>query len=184
MAIEFEASRIIEFVQANQSLAPLAIFLMALGETIVIVSVLIPSTFLLFAIGGIMAVAGVPLMPSLLAGWLGASLGFSVMYLISAAMGDRILTLWPFRNYTETVTKTMDYSRRWGIWGVMIGHFSGPLRVLIPIVAGVSKMSPVPFMAANVIGALGWIVAFFAPGHLVVSSEWFRNLFPGFLKLV
>ncbi len=76
MAIEVEASKIIAFVQANQSLAPLTIFLMALGETIVIVSVFIPSTFLLFAVGGVMAAAGVPLMPSLVAGWLGASLGF------------------------------------------------------------------------------------------------------------
>jgi membrane protein DedA with SNARE-associated domain len=182
MAIEIETSRILEFVQANQSMAPLAIFLMAMGETIVIVSVFIPSTFLLFAIGGIMAAAGVPLMPSLLAGWLGASLGFSIMYLVSASTGDRILTFWPFRTYTETVGKTIAFSRKWGVWGVMIGHFAGPLRVLIPIVAGISRMRPIPFMAANLLGALGWIVTFFAPGHLVVSSEWFRSIFSGFLK--
>ncbi len=182
MAIEIETSRILAFVQANQSMAPLAIFLMAMGETIVIVSVFIPSTFLLFAIGGVMAAAGVPLMPSLIAGWLGASLGFSIMYLISVSMGDRILTFWPFRTYTETVSRTIAFSRKWGILAVMIGHFAGPLRVLIPIVAGISRMRPVPFMAANVLGALGWILTFFAPGYLVVSSEWFRSVFSGFMK--
>jgi membrane protein DedA with SNARE-associated domain len=177
MAIEVEASKIIAFVQANQSLAPLTIFLMALGETIVIVSVFIPSTFLLFAVGGVMAAAGVPLMPSLVAGWLGASLGFSVMYLVSTMLGDRILKIWPFRNYGEVVAKAIAFSRRWGVWGVMIGHFSGPLRVAIPIVAGVSRMAPIPYMIANLVGAFAWIMVFFAPGHLLVSSDWFRAMF-------
>lgn len=182
MAFDIDTSKVIAFVQANQSLAPLAVFLMSLGETIVIVSIFIPSTFLLFAVGGVMAAAGVPLMPSLIAGWLGASLGFSAMYLLSAATGNRILTIWPFRNYGEVVQKAMDFSRKWGVLGVVIGHFSGPLRVVIPIVAGVSRMAPVPYMVANLIGAFCWIAVFFAPGHLLVSSEFFQSMFSRFFK--
>lgn len=182
MPFEFDSHKILAFVQANQSMAPLAIFLMALGETIVVVSIFIPSTFLLFAIGGVMAAAGVPLMPSLLAGWLGASLGFSVMYLVSVGMGQRILGVWPLRNYTEIVAKAMVFSRKWGVSGVVLGHFSGPLRVVIPIVAGVSRMAPVPFMIANLAGALGWVLVFFAPGHLLISSVWFQELFARFVK--
>jgi membrane protein DedA with SNARE-associated domain len=174
MPFDLDQDKIIAFVQANQAFAPLVIFLMSLGETIVIVSVFIPSTVLLFAVGGIMAVAGVPLMPSLIAGWLGASLGFSAMYLLSVSMEGRLLSYWPFRNYMDAIGKAAAFSRRWGMWGVMIGHFAGPLRVLIPIVAGISRMPPMPFMIANLIGALGWIITFFVPGYLLVSSELFR----------
>ncbi len=53
------------------------------------------------------------------------------MYLVSTMLGDRILKIWPFRNYGEVVAKAIAFSRRWGVWGVMIGHFSGPLRVAI-----------------------------------------------------
>lgn len=183
MPFNFDQQQVIAFVQANQSYAPLVIFLMSMGETIVIVSIFIPSTFLLFAIGGLMAASGVPLVPSLIAGGLGATLGFAVMYLISATMEGRLLTYWPFRNYAGLVAKTAAFSRRWGIWGVMIGHFAGPIRVLIPIVAGISRMPPVPFMLANLIGGFGWICTFFAPGYLIVSSEWFRSTFSGFTKL-
>lgn len=184
MFFEIDSQQIIAFVQANQSLAPLIIFLLAMGETIVIVSVFIPSTFILFAVGGLMAAAGVPLMPSLIAGWFGASLGFSLMYILSATMEGRLLSYWPFRNFTETITRAAAFSRRWGVWGVAIGHFGGPIRVLIPIVAGISRMPPAPFMAANLLGALGWICTFFAPGYLVVSSEWFRNAFGASVEAV
>lgn len=183
MPFNIDQQQVIAFVQANQSYAPLVIFLMSMGETIVIVSVFIPSTFLLFAIGGLMAASGVPLMPSLIAGGLGASLGFSIMYMVSSSLEGRLLTYWPFREYTGTVAKATAFSRRWGAWGVAIGHFAGPIRVLIPIVAGITRMPPVPFMLANLLGAAGWICTFFAPGYLIVSSEWFRSTFSGFTKL-
>lgn len=180
MPFEIDPQKIIAFVQANQSFGPLVVFLLAMGETIVVVSVFIPSTILLFGIGGIFAAAGVPLMPSLIAGWMGASLGFSLMYLISALMEGRILTYWPFRNFGGLIAKATAFSRRWGMWGVAVGHFGGPIRVIIPIVAGITRMSPAPFMIANLLGALGWISVFFAPGHLLVSSEWFRGLYTSF----
>lgn len=184
MPFDIRADDVIAFVKANSDYAPLIIFLMSLAETIIVISVFVPSTLLFIAISGLMAASGVPLLPSLIAGGLGASLGFSVMYLVSSAMQGRILTAWPFRNYPESMAQAQEFSRRWGILGVVIGHFAGPLRVVIPIAAGISRMPPVPFMIANIVGAFGWIVTFFAPGYLVVSSEWFRTTFSGFVALL
>jgi membrane protein DedA with SNARE-associated domain len=175
MPFGLDPEKVIAFVKANQSMGPLVVFLISMSETIVILSVFVPSTLLLFGIGGLFAVAGIPLMPSLIAGWMGGAIGFSLMYLISAMTGARLLGYWPFRKFGPVIERTKDFSRRWGIWGVAIGHFGGPIRVLIPIVCGVTRMPPVPFMIANLIGALGWITVFFAPGHLVVSSAWFRG---------
>ena len=181
--MEFDQDAILAFVRTNQHLAPLVIFLLAMGETIVVVSVFIPSTFVLFAIGGLMAAAGVPLMPSLIAGGLGASLGFSAMYLISVVLEGRILTFWPFRKHPETMAKATEFFRRWGVLGVAIGHFGGPLRVLVPVVAGIARLKPAPFMLANILGAFGWITTFFAPGYLVVSSDTFREAFGAMKRL-
>ena len=183
MPFGFDHQQVIAFVQANQAYAPLIVFLMSMGETIVIVSIFIPSTILLFGVGGLLAAAGVPLLPSLIAGGLGAAIGFSLMYLVSVASQGRLLAAWPFKNYPDTMEKAQDFARRWGAPGVAIGHFTGPIRVLIPIVAGLSHMPPVPFMLANMLGAAAWIVTFLAPGYLVVSSEWFRTTFTGFTKL-
>ncbi|MCA3597088.1 MAG: DedA family protein [Methylobacterium sp.] len=177
MPFNLSTDDILNFIRAKQDYAPLIIFLMALGETIIVVSIFIPSTFLLIAIGGLMAASGVPLLPSLLAGALGASLGFSLMYILSATMQGRILTMWPVRNYSDIVARAQDFTRRWGVVGVFLGHFMGPIRVIIPIVAGLSRMPPSAFMAANIVGSFGWICVFFAPSHLLISSEWFRTHF-------
>ncbi|CAN1521164.1 DedA Uncharacterized membrane-associated protein [Rhabdaerophilaceae bacterium] len=184
MPFDISAERIVAFVHANGDYAPLIIFLMAFAETIVVLSVLVPSTVLFLAISGLMAASGVPLVPSLIAGGLGSSLGFSLMYMLSSAMQGRILTAWPLRNYPDTVAQALDFSRRWGAMGVMIGHFAGPLRVVIPIAAGISRMPPLSFMLANIVGAFGWITVFFAPGYLVVSSEWFRTTFSGVIAML
>lgn len=177
MPFDISAEAIIAWVKANQDYAPLVVFLMALGETIVIVSVFIPSTFLLFGIGGLLAASGVPLMPSLIAGGLGGAIGFSVMYLLSVTFQGKLLAAWPFRNYPDTIAKAQVFFEKWGTLGVFFGHFSGPLRVVIPITAGITKMPPVPFMLANLLGAAGWIVTFFAPGYMIVASPQFREHF-------
>ncbi|MCA0405537.1 MAG: DedA family protein [Proteobacteria bacterium] len=176
MTLELDPEAVLAFVRANQSLGPLVIFFISMAETIVILSIFVPSTVLLFGIGGIFAAAGIPLMPSLIAGWMGAALGFSLMYILSAAVGPRLMSYWPFRTVAPFIERTSAFMRRWGRWGVAIGHFGGPIRVLIPIVCGISHLPPVPFMVANLIGALAWVVVFFAPGHLLVSSTWFKGL--------
>lgn len=180
MSFEIDPETVLAFVKANQSLGPLAVFFISMAETIVILSIFVPSTILLFGIGGLFAAAGIPLLPSLVAGWMGAAMGFSIMYLLSAAMGPKLMTYWPFRTVAPVVERATAFMRKWGRWGVAIGHFGGPVRVLIPIVSGISHLPPGPFMVANLIGALAWITAFFAPGHLVVSSAWFRGIWQGY----
>lgn len=180
MPFEIDAEKVLAFVKANQSMGPMVVFLISMSETIVILSVLVPSTFLLFGIGGLFAAADIPLLPSLIAGWMGATLGFSLMYLLSVTLEGRLLTYWPFRNFGPIIQRATAFTRRWGVWGVALGHFGGPIRVLIPIVSGITRMPPGPFMVANFIGALGWITVFFAPGHLVVSSTWFRSHWQAF----
>jgi membrane protein DedA with SNARE-associated domain len=177
MPFEFSAQAIIDFVKVNQGYAPLVIFLMAMGETIVIVSLFIPSSFLLFAIGGLLAASGVPLMPSLIAGGLGGAIGFSMMYLLTVTFQEKLLNAWPFNKYPDTIAKARVFFEKWGVIGVCFGHFTGPIRVTVPIAAGIIKMPPVPFMIANIVGSAGWIIVFFAPGYLIVASPWFRETF-------
>ncbi len=176
MTLEIAPDAVLAFVTANRSLGPAVVFLVSMAETIVILSLFVPSTVLLFGIGGFFAAAGLPLLPSLIAGWMGAALGFSLMYLLFAAAGPHLMGHWPFSTLAPVVDRARGFLRRWGLWGVAIGHFGGPIRVLIPIVSGMAHMPPLPFMAANLLGALVWITVFFAPGYLLVSSHWFRGL--------
>jgi membrane protein DedA with SNARE-associated domain len=183
MPFDLTLESITTFTKAHQSLAPLVVFMLAMGETIVVVSLFIPSTLILFGLGGLFAASGVPLAPCIIAGALGAGIGFSLSYLLGATFQGRILGLWPLRNYPDALQKATEFSRRWGALGVLMGHFAGPLRPLIPIVAGITRMPPFQFMIANLIGGLGWILVFLTPGYLVITSEAYRTSFEAMKKL-
>ncbi|MCP5978947.1 DedA family protein, partial [Klebsiella pneumoniae] len=60
-----------DFVRANQSWAPVLVFLLAFGESISLVSFFIPATVLLLAIGALAEASGLPLAPI----WLAATMG-------------------------------------------------------------------------------------------------------------
>jgi len=63
---------------------------------------------------------------------------------------------------------------------VMIGHFFGPLRAVVFVMAGIARMPPLSFMVVNFIGCLGW--AYVTPlfgevaGHAV---SWIWSFFSG-----
>ncbi len=178
--MEINPQHAIEFIRAHQNYAALLIFVLALGETIIGVSVFIPATLILFALGGILALADAPFWPAWIAGWLGGSLGFSLMYLLSVRFAPVIHTHRWFAKIRPSIEKTQVFFRKWGVAGVVLGHFTGPLRVMVPIAAGLSRMPPVPFMLANLLGALAWISVFFAPGYWLVASPWAHSVWERF----
>ncbi len=46
--------------------------------------------------------------------------------------------------------------RHWGVPGIFIGRFFGPLRAAVPLVAGIFEMPYWHFQAANFISAFVW----------------------------
>ena len=56
------------------------------------------------------------------------------------------------------------FFRKWGVWALMIGRFFGPVRGMVPLVAGVFEMPFALFMAANVASAMVWAFVLLAPG--------------------
>jgi membrane protein DedA with SNARE-associated domain len=53
---------------------------------------------------------------------------------------------------------------RWGLWSVFIGRFFGPVRAVIPLIAGTFAMPALPFQIANVTSAVLWGFVLLAPG--------------------
>lgn len=51
-----------------------------------------------------------------------------------------------------------DYFRRYGNKSVFLGRFFGPIRAIIPFVAGLAKMKQRPFIFWNILSAVGWAI--------------------------
>ena len=53
---------------------------------------------------------------------------------------------------------------KYGVMAVFIGRFFGPLRAVVPLIAGTATMPLIPFQLANVASALLWAAVVLAPG--------------------
>lgn len=169
---------VLGFVRDNRDWAFWIALVFAFGENLAFLSIVIPSTAILLGVGALVATGELSLFPIWAGASIGALIGSIASYVIGWRYGDAILGLWPFRNHPEAVEKGNAAFRRWGIYAVLIGHFFGPLRAVVFVMAGIARMKPGTFMVVNFVGCLGW--AYVTPlfgevlGHLV---GWVWSLF-------
>lgn len=154
---------VIAFVQANQAWAAPIAFLLAFGESLAFVSLFLPSTVILVAIGGLLGASGIDVWTVVIAAWIGGVLGYAASYWIGLYFKDQIRSVWPFRDYPEMMKRGETFFEKYGVFGVFLGHFFGPIRAVIPVIAGMSAMPQIPFQIANVTSAFLWAAGVIAP---------------------
>lgn len=151
-------------VQEHQTLAPAIVFGLAFGESLALVSIFVPATVLLLAIGALIEVSGLHFFPIWLAAAVGAALGDAVSYWLGFHYKERARTFWPLSRRPDLVERAEDFCHRFGFWGVAVGRFFGPVRAVVPLAAGVLAMRQSHFQVANVASAGIWAFAMLAPG--------------------
>jgi membrane protein DedA with SNARE-associated domain len=157
--MEHLVQSIIAFIEQNQNwIAPIT-FLLAFGESLAFISLVLPSTVILVFIAGLIGGSGVS-MTTIFIVWLaagaGGALGYSLSYWLGAYFKDDIDKIWPFSRRPEMLVRGREFFEKWGTWGVFFGHFFGPVRAVIPVVAGSFAMKQFPFQVANISSAFLW----------------------------
>lgn len=157
--MEHLAQSVIAFIEQNQNwIAPIT-FLLAFGESLAFVSLLLPSTVILVFIAGLIGGAGVgagTIFWVWMAAGVGGALGYSISFWIGAWFKDDIDKIWPFKSRPEMLKRGREFFDKWGALGVFLGHFFGPVRAVIPVVAGSLAMKQIPFQIANISSAFLW----------------------------
>lgn len=166
------SSAVLTAIQAREAWVVPVAFLLAFGESLALVSLILPATALLVAVGGLAGAANLPLWPILCGAIVGALLGDWASYAIGYYFKDAIAGLWPLSRRPNLLPRAQALFRRWGLLGVFFGRFSGPLRSVVPLAAGMAAMPLVPFQIANIASAVIWAVGLIAPGALVF--RWLR----------
>lgn len=158
-----------DFVRDHQAWAAPVVFLLAFAESLAFLSLLIPAWGALVAIGALIGASGINFWPIWIAGGLGAACGDWLSYWIGVRYHDRIAHLWPMSSFPEMLPRAERFMRKWGVIGVFIARFSGPLRATAPLVAGVAQMPYLQFQLANFSSAFVWSAALLAPGIMGVK---------------
>lgn len=159
---------VLEFVKANQGWAGPIVFVLAFAESLAFLSLLAPATVMLVGIGGLIGASGLDFWPIWFSAVLGAGLGDWVSYAFGVHYKERVKTWWPFSKHPEMIPRGEKFMRKYGAAGVFIGRFFGPLRAVVPMVAGICGVRALPFQCANWLSALVWAAGLLGPGAILV----------------
>ncbi len=100
----------------------------------------------------------------------GAIAGDGLSYWLGRHYKDRLRHLWPLSRHPQMVDKGEAFFHRHGGKSILFGRFFGPLRAIVPAVAGMMGMRSSTFFAANIASALLWAPAYLLPGMVFGAS--------------
>jgi undecaprenyl-diphosphatase len=141
-----------------------AVFIVAFVECLAIAGLIVPGTVLLFAVAVLAGSGALSLSETLLLGFLGGLLGDAVSYFLGRHFHQNIRRLPGLRHHPEWITGAESYFQRYGIASLLVGRFIGPLRPMLPMVAGMFDMPFPRFAAVSLLAAAGWSIAYLLPG--------------------
>ncbi len=160
----------ISWIELHSNWAELIVFVVALAESLAIVGLLVPGVAMMFAVGALIGSDTLSFTPICLAAILGAIAGDGVSFWLGRYYHGPLLACWPLRNYPKLVDHGTQFFHRHGAISIMLGRFFGPIRAIIPFIAGMLDMSAKQFFAVNVASALLWAPAYLIPGILFGHS--------------
>jgi len=149
-------TEITNFVQSHRMWAAPIVFLLAFGESIAFVSLVLPFWGLLVGLGAIIGGDSREFLVIWFAASVGAALGDWVSYWLGYHFHPQIARMWPLSKYPDLLPKAHEFFEKYGPWAIVIGRFSGPLRASVPIVAGAAEMDQKTFQIYNWLSAFLW----------------------------
>lgn len=139
-------------------------------ETLVAVGLLLPGVAILFALGALAGSGLLDIVSVYLWAFLGAALGDAVSYQLGYHYHNRVRGWWPFYKHTDWLDKGEQFIRRFGVMSIALGRFVGPVRPVVPVVAGMLNMPPRQFYIANLVSSVPWAVVYMTPGFLAGAA--------------
>ena len=158
------------YVAAHPHVGWLAVFAAALLESVALFGIFFPGSTLVFVGGVLIGLRVLDPVWTAAAAVSGAILGDGISYWLGHRFRDRIRTLGTFRRHAQLLDRSEAFLARHGSSSVFIGRFIGPLRSIVPVVAGMSDMPMGRFYVVNILSALAWAAANLVPGALFGAS--------------
>lgn len=166
-------------IQAHPVLAMLAVFLVAFTESLALLGIIVPGAVLMLAIGALITLGHLSFWPTVSIAFLGAVAGDGLSYYLGHRYKHSLASWWPLSRYPQLLEKGRQFFDRHGMKSVLLGRFVGPLRPIIPAIAGMVNMPRQSFFIANTVSALFWAPLYLLPGMLFGLSLELASEFTG-----
>ena len=162
--------QLLNWISLHPIWAGIVIFLVAMGESLAVIGMLIPGAAMMIGFGTLISTGTLEFWPT--CGWAvaGAIAGDGLSFLLGHHYREQLTQLWPFNKHPQSLERGIRFFQRYGGKSVVIGRFVGPTRAIIPMVAGMMGMPANRFIIANVISALAWAPLYLLPGMVLGAS--------------
>lgn len=156
MDVQTTIDQVVAFTREHAAWAPPIIFVLAFGESLAFISLLLPAWGALVALGALVGSSGISFWPVWIAAALGAALGDWLSYWIGCKLEYGVQHIWPLSRHPDLIPRGERFVKKWGVPGIFIGRFFGPLRASVPLIAGIFEMPFWRFQLANFSSAFVW----------------------------
>ncbi|WP_372824241.1 VTT domain-containing protein [Polaromonas sp.] len=145
-------------------------FAAALLESVAVIGTVIPGSPIVFAAGVLIGLQALDPWGVAGAAVVGAILGDGFSYWLGRRYHDTLRTWWPLKAHPGLFARGQAYFAKQGSKSVFLGRFLGPVRAIVPVVAGMSDMPVLRFTVVNVLSAIAWSAVHLLPGALFGAS--------------
>jgi len=139
--------------------------LFAALESIAVIGLFMPGTVMMAMVASLAGTIqlSVPLVITFAS--LGAILGDGLSYWLGKSQSSKIPNLWPLSKHPDWLERGQTFFSKHGALSVLLGRFVGPVRPLVPMIAGMMAMPGRRFTIVNIISAVGWALLYVLPGY-------------------
>jgi membrane protein DedA with SNARE-associated domain len=163
----FDIDTVILWLQQNPEWVAWGLFLTAFIESFAIIGIFIPGVVLLAVISGMSASADFNLLTVLVITFVASFLADVLSFIIGRRFSKKIDSTWPFTRNPIWLARGRKFFKNFGVFGVLIGKFIGPIRPVMPLTAG--------SMIIDILSSLLWAPLYTLPGYFAGKVA-FENL--------
>lgn len=160
----------LDWINAYPQWAGVAIFLVAASESLIVVGILVPGVLFMIGVGALIGMGVLDFWTCFLWAAAGAIAGDGFSYWLGMHYHKQLQSVWPLSRYPALVPRGERFFRKHGGKSVFFGRFIGPIRAIIPAVAGIMEMPALQFYVVNVLSALLWAPVVLLPGIALGTS--------------
>lgn len=161
---------ILHWLQLHPWLAIVFAFFISFIESIALVGIFIPGAVILTAIGILIGAQIIPGISTMSAAILGAFFGDVVSFSYGRLYHEKVRQFSFFHRHSSWLNAAELFFHKHGGKGIFIARFIGPLRPIMPMIAGMFNMPWLRFCLVDVFSAMFWAPAYMLPGIAVGAA--------------
>lgn len=152
------------------------LFAFSFGESLAVVGILVPGATFVLLFGFLISLQAFHFVDAVIVASIGAILGDFLSYWLGRR-GTDPTKRFPKLFSPSAVCRAEKFMETYGVAGVFLGRFIGPLRPFVPFIAGVFKMRFRNFMIMNVTSGVLWALSYITLGFFF--GQWWSSIHRG-----